>query len=377
MTRSRQLHARTGGPGRLGRRGLLGAGLGLALLSGCSTVPSLPGVGGGNTSIIDLFSVIDPAIWGELTRSIGVDDDPLFHPFSLSFSRPRAIGELFAVADDLEPTRHNENLPREELPRVTQPVLFTAPHMAGLQAFESALSSNHFRYAPEVAVLATQSIRQAALWRGVDEGLLAEIEELLAIPDHSGQPQYTREGERLLPADELAQEAGTPPFVVAQNGNDVQIYQEVDTPKFGASSSAVDLFIDLPELMDAVDLPDAHIAQAFSHIWSNGGAPEARDEGETVTFVEWYYATELSSATEHSSRGALRVRDGDPEIARKSLLAGAANHRSTDLVVIDAEQVSDEILLVTMGSDAQNPDPVGSFYDRGSSFSGPSVRLGS
>lgn len=376
------MHARTSGTGRLGRRGLLGAGagLGIALLSGCSALPSLPGIGGGlgngGTSIIDLFSEIDPAIWGEETGSLSGDDDPLYQPLSIHFSRPRAIGELFGVADDLEPTAYNDALPREELPRVTQPMLFTGPHMAGLQVLESALTSNRFRYAPEVAVLVTQSLRQASLWRGVDEGLFAEIEEQLAIPDLEGQPHYTREGERLLPTMEPTP-GGWPSFVIMQSGADLQICQEVETPGFGGSSSAVDLFIDLPELMDAVDLPEAHIARAVSYVWSDEGAPSVRDEGETATFVEWYYASELTSSTEHISRGALRVRDGDPEIARKALLAGAATHRGTDLVVVDAEQISEEVLLVTMGSDARTPDPVGSFYDRGSGFSGPDVRLGS
>lgn len=382
MTRPTRLDARAGRTRNLGRRGLLGAsaGLGLALLSGCSALPSLPGIGGGRgesgSSILDLFSEIDPAIWGEETRSISWDENPLFHPLSLHFSRPRAIGELFGMADDLEPTAYNDALPREELPRTSQPILFTAPNMAGLQGIESALTSNRFRYAPEAAVLATHSSRQAALWRGVDEGMFAEIEELLLIPDRDGQPSYTREGERLLPALERTPET-VPPFVIAQSGSDLQIFQEVETPEFDAGGSAVDLFVDLQELMDAVDLPDAHAAQAFSYTWSDEGAPTARDEGETATFVEWLYATELTSTTEHTSRGALRVRNGDPEIARRALLSGAAKHRGTDLVVVEAEQVSEEILLVMMDSDAQNPDPVGPFYDRGSSFSGPGVRLGS
>jgi len=364
---------------RLGRRGLLGAGagLGLALLGGCSALPSLPGIGGGGTSIRDLFSAIDPAIWGERTDSITWDEDPLYQPLQLYVSRPRAIGELFEVTDDLEPTSYNHDLPRAGLPRATQPSLFTTPAMAGVTTVKSPLTSNHFRYAPEVAVRARQSLREAVLWRGVDEGLFAEIEELLVVPGHGGEPPYRREGARLIPVDDMEPEGGFLPFLLEEAGTDLRIYQEQETPEFGGSSSAVDLFLDLQELMDAVDLPDAHIAQASSHIWDDEGAPTARHEGETATFVEWYYATELTSTTEHTTRGALRVRDGDLEVAQRSLLLGAENHRSTDLVVIEAERISEELQLVTMGSEAESPDPLGSFYDTGSGFSGPDVRLGS
>lgn len=221
MTGSKGLHARTSGAGRLGRSGMLGAGagLGLALLSGCSALPSLPGVGGGGsssggTSIIDLFSKIDPAIWAVETGSISWDENPLFHPLTLHFSRPRAIGELFGVADDLEPTMHNRALPREELPRTTQPELFTTPHLAGLQTFESALTSSHFRYASEVAVLASHSFAQPHCGAASTRGCSSRSRSCWAIPDHQGRPQYTRRGEQLIPADGLAQEGQTQPFIV-------------------------------------------------------------------------------------------------------------------------------------------------------------------
>lgn len=343
----------------LGRRPLLGAvlGGGLGLLTGCSLMPQLPSFGGGS-SIEDLLSAIDPGIWGRETGSVVDAPDPLESPLRVNVTRPRAIGELFDVPDDLSPILYDENYVREEVARITEPgALIGPPSVHGSYPIDATLNSNHFRFAPEVAVLTAHSSRQAAIWRGVEDTLIEEMEEILSVPDADGNVRYVLEDGRLVPTDAM-QGLSLPPVEITQHRDELRFFQSVETPEFEGDASVFDCFEDLQEMVDVVDLPEAHVAQAQSFLWS----PHGPGVGHPP-FREWYFATELTSATEHTTCGVVRV-DAEELDGVLSMLTEFMDGPSVkdDLVPVEMEPVSDTLLKLTLDAEPRSPDPVSSFY---------------
>src|SRR5699024_3818035 len=143
---------------------------------------------------------------------------------------------------------------------------------------------------------------EVTLWRGAAP-LLDELEAGFGAA-------YSREGDQLH-----SQEPGIIPPVTSVDaavGEDLLFTVDETLDGLDSGESTAEEFSDLPGLLAAIALDDAHVAA--------GAVARGHDRGGEA--VEWMWATRFDSEQEHTTRGAVRV-DGDAGAYAQRLRDGA------------------------------------------------------
>jgi hypothetical protein len=223
----------------------------------------------------------------------------------------------------------------------------------------------------------SQLILQNSITWGVDDTAFFNLDDVLATAEEvcvSRGPQeavlwtdaaallddyevamgwrYTRDGDALRLAED--QRGTEPPSVqlIAQLGEDLVITTSDSTDVFDTGESTASGFRDLPTLLAALDLDDAHLACGCA--LPDPGPDQA---------LEWIWATRFDGTDDHTTRGAVRVQGDAAEYARR-LVDGAAD-ADTRIVVQEAEADGD-LIAVTLSHDrpvdAHGWDDVRHFY---------------
>lgn len=336
---------------RFDRRTALGLaallGVGAPTLAGCSQLSGLPGSGGGGPS--ELLGRVDPAANGDL-------------PFLVLWTtRPAGIAEVLEV--DPQAASTAEDTASSRLSMLTVP-----EDLGGVRTPEGASTlAPEVLFAPSEAIcLPGQLEAGATVWVGA-AAVLDQLEEVLA-------DQFARDGDvlRIDPDGPWIDQALV--RTVAAVGDDL-VFTGVEQPDafLDTGESLIDPFEDLPELLAAVDISDPHAVYVAQF---PNGFDISTEDGADGRALGWVYATELTSPTEHVTRGAIRVA-GDAGVLAEMLRNGAEGSPPELLGVAEAEPDGDLVIVTFAAAEDAPPgaDPVAAFFHQTWNINGMNLPL--
>lgn len=327
------------------RRTLLGLGaLGPALLAlpGCAREPDVPDPDLPVDGLTALLGRIDPS------------SVPGAEPLAVSWSSPAAAATALGL--DGSAVLQDPESPVRRLVAVTiahpQLIMGPAPR-GGIDTTAVLTAENLLATAEEIRV--ARGGGEVVLW--TDSAYRLED-----FADAVGW-RYERDGEGLRRAEDQRGAPPPPTAHIAPLGEDLVLTSTDSTDVLDTGTSSADLFDDLPGLLAALDLDDAHLLSG-------------RVESADGPVREWLWATRFDGAAEHTTRGAIRVAQDAPGCARR-LLDGAAG--SEDRMVVREAEADGDLVRVTVSNDPPSAvkdwDDVRHFYAAMARAEGPGVPI--
>lgn len=309
--------------------------------AGCSALPQLDGGTGGLAGMADR---IDPAPFVE-----SGDRAQVFH------TRPQSAAEVLGIEADTDIHSEEKPVARFRALLGMMPSMFALPVPFWSMNPAGLVTPELLTRLPEVGVLRS-GMQEVGLWTD-GAALLDDLEAGL-------DGFYAREGDelRFVPAEGEDPRLGPRTQLIAPVEKDLLFTSAESTAGIDGDGSLAELFTDLPGLLAAVDLEDAHLATTV-----RGSTPEDGSDHAS----EWLWATRFEDAEECTTRGAARVV-GDITAYAERLLDAAARHEDR-LHVVEAE-VDEDLLLMTLSTSSESDDLV-HFYTAMPENLGPGVPL--
>lgn len=297
----------------------------MTALAACSALPELPFLGGGGRDVESMLDRIDPSVLDEAEGS----------HLTVSWSRPAAAAEALGLDDSADLRALGTPARRLNALTITDPRLLLVPPSTEDLDLDYLMSARRL-ITPSDAIAVASGTQEVVLWNDA----APMVEDLETAFDG----YFTREGDALvLESDDTMPQAGRT-ALIAPIGDDLLWTSAATADGIDTGESAASLFNDLPGLLAAIDLEDAHLSRGAV-------AGEGSTDGDRA--IEWLWATRLDAAEEHTTRGAIRV-EGDAGAFAQRLLDGAPDTRGR-MVVQEAEADGD-LVRVTISREPPGED---------------------
>ena len=309
--------------------------------AGCSALPQL---GGGNGGLAGMADRIDPAPFVE-----SGDRAQVFH------TRPQSAAEVLGIEADTDIHSEEKPVARFRALLGMMPSMFALPVPFWSMNPAGLVTPELLTRLPEVGLLRS-GMQEVSLWTD-GAGLLDELEAGL-------DGFYARKGDelRFVPAKGEDPRLGPRTQLIAPVEKDLLFTSAESTAGIDADASLTALFTDLPGLLAAVGLEDAHLATTV-----RGSTPEDGSDHAS----EWLWATRFEDAEEHVTRGVARVVGDITAYAERVLAAAGQDDGWLDVVEAEAEG---DLLHMTLSTSSESND-VSNFYSTMPENLGPGVPL--
>lgn len=338
-----------------------GAALGsLLALSGCGRIADLPGVrnlpfvGGGQ----------GPAqMLTRLPSSLYTDDEFL----SVNWTRPAAIVEQLDLSSGSAlGASTSPEVNRLKVVTISDPVTGNGSllgNAADLDDLEPWYQVEQIRTCSQALTVMNPPARVTVMEGAGDQ--LDLVEEMLSAA-------YTRDGDLLRPDSDLLERAGLPapadslvPATIGAVSGDLVFTSEDSLESIDGRNPLSPEDLGLQEMLDAIDLPGAHIARG---LWR-----ESPDE----PYSSYLWMSELDGFPDVTTRGAVRAT-GDPQELADTIEEAASTWMSGPVVRMDSLEIEEDLLIIELEvTQGERPydDALTSLYQGMSGADGPGLQL--